>query len=89
MASLAREQAILKEERERFRRELTLLLTDARSHIEMHHSASAQLTEYIENHEFGLAYELILCQLRGKEIPVDAAASLKAAASIMGREYSN
>lgn len=74
---------------EGFRRDLTLLLTDAKSRLELPHRALAQVTEYIENHEFGLAYELMMYELRGKQIPADAAESLKAAANIMGLENSN
>ena len=76
-----------REERENLRRELTRLLTDAHSHLELTPSTSAFVTEFIENYEFGLAYELIIDELRERNIPAgDAAASLKAAATIMGFE---
>jgi hypothetical protein len=78
------------EDREKFRNEMTHLLTDAKNHLEFTPSTSALVTEFIENYEFGLAYEFIIGELREKNMPAgDAAPSLKAAASIMGIENSN
>lgn len=73
-----------KEDREEFRRELTRLLTDAHGHLELTPETSTYVTEYIENYEFGLAYELMMYELRGKDLPANAAESLKAAAVMMG-----
>ena len=82
--------ALSKEDREKLRRELRRLLTDAHSHLELAPSASAMVTEYIENFEFELAYELIMYEIRGKDVPAgDAAASLRAAAIMMGFKISN
>ena len=76
-----------KENREEFRRQLTRLLADAHSRLELAPSASAMVTEYIENYEFGLAYELIMYELRENNQPAgDAAPSLRAAAVMMGLE---
>jgi hypothetical protein len=77
------------EDREEFRRDLTRLLTDAYSRLELQANASVQVKEYLEHYEFGLAYELVMYELREKEVPADAAASLKAAAIKMGLEKSN
>jgi hypothetical protein len=79
---------MLNEERENFRRELTRLLKEAHSHLELTPSVSALVEEFIENYEFGLAYEFIMEDLNKRDMPAgDAAASLKAAAAIMGLEH--
>jgi hypothetical protein len=72
------------EDREEFRRELTQLLSDAHGHLELTPEASTYVTKYIENYEFGLAYELMIYELRGKELPANALGSLNAAAVMMG-----
>jgi hypothetical protein len=74
------------EDREQFRRDLTRLLTNVGSHLNLPRSASAMVAEYIEHYEFGLAYELMVYELHGKEVPANAAESLKAAANMMGLE---
>jgi hypothetical protein len=51
--------------------------------------AAALVAEFIDNHEFGLAYEIMMEQLEGKAVSADAMASLKAAAVRMSREISN
>lgn len=77
------------EDREGFRRDLTRLLTDAHNRLELQPNASVLVREYIEAYEFGEAYALMMYELREKEVPPDAAASLKAAAIMMGLENSN
>jgi hypothetical protein len=77
------------EDRGKFRRDLTRVLTEAYNHLELRADASVQVKEYIEHYEFRLAYELIMYELREKEVPADAAASLKAAALRMGLQNSN
>jgi hypothetical protein len=77
------------EEREQLRHDLAPLLTDALSRLELEPKAAALVAEFIDNHEFGLAYEIMMEQLEGKAVPGDAMASLKAAAVRMSREISN
>jgi hypothetical protein len=77
------------EDREGFRRDLTRLLTDVHNRLELQPDASVFVRDYIEAYEFGEAYELMMYELREKEVPADAAASLKAAAIMMGLENSN
>jgi len=76
-----------REHREKLRDELTRLLTSARDELAISGvTFSAMVTEYIEHYEFGLAYELILHELSERRVQPgdDAAANLRAAASIMG-----
>ena len=77
------------EDLERFRRDLTRLLTDAHSHLELRPDVSVLVAEFIENYEFGEAYQLIVYELREKDVPADAAASLKAAAIMMSLKNLN
>ena len=80
---------MLNEDRENFRRELTRLLTEAHSHLELTPSVSALVEEFIENYEFGLAYEFMMEDLSKRNMPAcDAAISLEAAAAIMGLKHS-
>ena len=62
---------------------------DALSRIELEPKAAAFVAEFIDNYEFGLAYEIMTEQLEGKDVPADAAASLKAAAIMMDLKNSN
>jgi hypothetical protein len=78
-----------REEREQLRRDLAPLLTDALRRLELEPKAAALVAEFIDNYEFGLAYEIMMEQAEGKTVPADAMASLKAAAISMGREISN
>jgi hypothetical protein len=80
---------VQREERERLRRDLAPLLTDALSRLELEPKVAALIAEFIDNYEFGLAYEIMMEQLEGKAVSAEAMASLKAAAVRMGREISN
>ncbi len=81
----------MNERREKVRRELTQLLTIAQKQLELSPGASIMVIEYIENYEFGLAYELILQDMNENNVQPngDAAASLREAAVIMRLEISN
>jgi hypothetical protein len=83
------EGIVEREERERLRREIAPLLADALSHLKLEPKAAALVAEFIDNYEFGLAYEIMVEQLEGKAVPADAVAILKAVAIRMGREISN
>jgi hypothetical protein len=77
------------EECERFRRDLTRLLTDALIRVQLEPKAATCVANFIDNYEFGLAYEIMTEELEGTDVPADAAANLKAAANIMGIKISN
>ncbi len=80
---------MLNEDRENFRHELTRLLKEAHSQLELTPGVSALVEEFIENYEFGLAYEFMMEDLSKRNMPAgDAATSLKAAATIMGLKHS-
>jgi hypothetical protein len=75
------------EGREKLRRDLTRLLTAACEALtRCGLTVSAEVAEYIENYEFGLAYEVMIDDLNERHVrPADdAAESLVAAAAIMG-----
>lgn len=76
-------------EREQFRRDLTRLLTEALSRVDLGPKAATLVAEFIDNYEFGLAYEIMTEELEGKAVPADATANLKAAAAMMGLQNSN
>jgi hypothetical protein len=45
--------------------------------------AAVLVSEFIDNYEFALAYEIMTEELEGKDVPADVAANLKAAAIMM------
>jgi hypothetical protein len=57
--------------------------------VELEPKAAVLVAEFIDNYEFGLAYEIMMEELEGRDVPAEAMASLKAAAKIMGRKISN
>jgi hypothetical protein len=76
-------------EREQFRIELTRVLTDAFRRVQLEPTIASYVEDFIDNYEFGLAYEFMMEGLKGKDVPADAAAALKAAGIRMGYEISN
>ncbi|RTM10667.1 MAG: hypothetical protein EKK33_23775 [Bradyrhizobiaceae bacterium] len=56
-------------EREQLRRDLTHLLTESSKVILLEPEAAALVAEFIDNYEFGLAYEIMIEQLKDQEIP--------------------
>ncbi len=75
------------ETREKLRRDLTRLLTAAQAQLAQEGlPVSALVVEFIENYEFGLAYEFMIEDLNEHRAQPsrDAVANLRAAASIMG-----
>lgn len=57
------------EEREQLRRDLTHLLTEGSKLITLEPKVAALVAEFIDNYEFGLAYEIMIEQLEDQEIP--------------------
>jgi len=75
------------ERREKLRSDLTRLHTVALAELAGEGFAvSALVVEFVENYEFGLAYEFILHGLKEQNVRpnADAVKNLRAAASIMG-----